>query len=67
MGARNSTKTALTYIANDIFCDLDKRGSVFLVLLDLSAVVDTIDHQLFLSRLEKRVRLGGQVLGWVGS
>ena len=63
----HSTETALTFVANDILNSLDKRNSVFLVLLDLSAAFDTVDHQLLLSRLKNRVRLGGQVLDWVVS
>ena len=55
---------ALTYISNDILCSLDIRDSVFVVLLDLSTAFDTVDHKLLLSRLEHRVRLGGQALDW---
>ena len=63
----HSTETALTYISNDILCALDKRDSVFVVLLYLSTEFDTVDHKLLLSRLEHRVRLRGKVLDWTNS
>ena len=47
----HSTETALIKVTNDILRALDKRQCVFLVLLDLSAAFDTIDHQVFLSQL----------------
>ncbi len=59
-------ETALTYVANNILCALDWWDSVF-VVLDLSAVFNTVDHKLLLSRLGDRVRLGGQVLDWATS
>ena len=63
----HSTETALTYVTNNILNSLDRRNSVFLVLLDLSAAFDTVDHKKLLEILEKRVRLGIQVLDWVVS
>ena len=56
-------EAALTYVSNDILHALDRGVSVFVVLLDLSSVFDTVDHKLLLSRLEDRVRLSGPVLG----
>ena len=40
---------------------------MFLVLLDLSTVYDTVNHKLLLSRLEDRVELNGQVWDWATS
>ena len=61
------TDTALTYVANDILCALDRRESVFLVLLDLSTAFDAVDHKLLLTRLEDRVGHSGQVQDWATS
>jgi len=38
-----------------------------MVLLDLSAAFDTIDHQVFLQRLEMEYGITGDVAGWMGS
>ena len=40
---------------------------VILVLLDLSAAFDTVNHDLLLSRLEKRFGITGTVLNWFKS
>ena len=42
----HSTETALLYIQNDILNSIDQNKVVLLVLLDLSAAFDTIDHEL---------------------
>ena len=43
---------------------LDQRKSVLLFALDLSAAFDTVDHDILLKRLEKRVGIKGQCLSW---
>ena len=47
----HSTETALLKVHNDICLSLDSGKSVILVLLDLSAAFDTIDHTILLNRL----------------
>ena len=49
-GFRNfhSTETAITRVVNDILLALDKNTSSMLVLLDLNAAFDTIDHSILL-------------------
>ena len=46
---------------------LDHRQCVYLVLLDLSAAFDTIDHRVFLSRLQEDYGVGGDVTDWLAS
>ena len=41
---------------------LDSNQVVLMVLLDLSAAFDTIDHQIFVSRLFKRIGVRSTVL-----
>ena len=54
----HSTETVLTSVTNNILTALDRRQAVLLVLLDLSAAFDTVDHSVLLRRLE--VRVGSQ-------
>ena len=63
----HSTETASVKVQNDILLALDNRSSVILLLLDLSAAFDTVDHQILLSRLEKRFGFKGKVLEWFSS
>ena len=39
-----STETALIHVKNDIMMSTDQSKAVVLVLLDLSAAFDTVDH-----------------------
>ena len=65
--ANHSTETALVKVFSDILCAMDKGQCVLLVLLDLSAAFDTIDHELMLSRLEGLFGIKGDALAWVKS
>ena len=63
----HSTETAVVKVTNDILRALDHRQCVYLVLLDLSAAFDTIDHRVFLSRLQEDSRVEGDVADWMES
>ena len=65
--AHHSTETALIRIQNDILGDLDDRRGVVLVLLDLSAAFDTIDHSVLKSRLKHRIGVTDIALKWFES
>ena len=53
---------ALLKIFNDLLLTVDSGSSAALVLLDLTAAFDTVDHQILLSRLELCVGITGNVL-----
>ena len=64
---KHSTETALVKIQNDILLHLDSGKGVILVLLDLSAAFDTIDHTILMSRLQSRIGITGPALDWFHS
>ena len=45
----------------------DKRTNVILLLLDLSAAFDTINHKLLLQKLKHMYGIKGAVLSWITS
>ena len=63
----HSTETALIRVYNDIALSIDSRKSVVLVLLDLSAAFDTVDHFFLLSRLSARFGISDHALNWLRS
>ena len=48
----HSTETASLRVQNDILQAVDSRGGAILVLLDLSAAFDTIDHEKLIRTLD---------------
>ena len=50
----HSTERALIHVYNDTAIALDQKRSVILLLLDLSAALDTVYHSILLSRLSDR-------------
>jgi len=62
-----STETALLRVQNDILAAIDQGMCVGLVMLDLSAAFDTIDHQTLLLRLKHRLGISGSCLAWIKS
>ena len=63
----HSTETALVKVQNDILTSIDQHGVVILVMLDLSAAFDTIDHDILFSRMENTLGITGQALAWFKS
>ena len=63
----HSTETALLKILNDTRCNLDNHKLTVLVLLDLTAAFDTVDHHILLNRLRNLVGLSGTVFNWFAS
>ena len=65
--ACHSTETALLRVKNDLCRSVDGHGAAALVMLDLSAAFDTIDHGIILKRLEERFGITGDALLWISS
>ena len=63
----HSTKTALLKVQNDILMNLDSQRVTLLVLLDLSAAFDTVDHGVLLNRLNTSFGVRGSALQWFTS
>ena len=60
--AGHSTETALLKVQNDILLAMDRQHVILLVLLDLSAAFDTVDHRVLLRRLEVTYGITGTAL-----
>ena len=63
----HSTETALVKVFNDIVLDVDRNRTVILLLLDLSAAFDTVDHTILIERLANRFGLCDLALAWFKS
>ena len=63
----HSTESALLGVHNDVLCALDDGRCVMLVLLDLSAACDTVDHGILLSRLSQCIGVQGSAYTWFES
>ena len=63
----HSTETALLRVQNDLPQAVDNEGGAILVLLDLSAAFDTVDHQKLLNLLNQSFGIRGVALKWFES
>ena len=64
----HSTETALLRVVNDILFNMNRKHVSLLVLLDLSAAFDTVDHHtILLNRLEISFGVTGSALDWISS
>ena len=59
---RHSTETALLKVQSDILTALDSGSGAVLLMLDLSAAFETIDHGILLSRLNSLHGINGDAL-----
>ena len=60
----HSAESALLRVSNDILRAIDDNSTVLLLLLDLSAAFDTVDHEILLDRLHNRFEIKDTALAW---
>ena len=63
----HSTETTLLGIHNDLILAMDRGEVTSLILLDLSAAFDTVDHSILLHRLQHWFGVHGTSLDWFSS
>ena len=61
------TESSLLRVHNNVLCALDDGMCVMLLLLDLSAAFDTVDHGILLSRLSQCTGVQGSACIWFES
>ena len=64
---QHSTETALACVHNDISRALDDQKAVLLLMLDLSAAFDTVDHEIMLHRLRNDFGVTATAHRWYSS
>ncbi len=67
VGQSHSTETALLRVSNDLMMSSEAGNCSILVLLDLSAAFDTVDHCILLERLREWAGVSGSALNWFAS
>ena len=63
----HSTETVLLRISDNVLRARDNKKCALLVLLDMSAAFDTVDHSILLSRVDTRLGNTGTALSWFRS
>ena len=63
----HSTETAVAIVVDDIRRAIDKGEVCALVLLDMSAAFDTVDHTVLIEVLQKRYGVKSTALSWMTS
>ena len=63
-GKLHSTETALVSVHGDILRAIDDNKCILLIMFDLSAAFDTVDHKILLRRLSCRLGISGSALQW---
>ena len=63
----HSTESALLNVENDVLLNIKKGRVTALILLDLSAAFDTIDHLTLINHLSSWYGISGTALDWFTS
>ena len=63
----HSCETLLLKLVDDILVAVDQKFGVVVLLVDLSAAFDTVDHRLLLNVLQFKYHITGSALSWLKS
>ena len=63
----HSTETLLLRVVNDLLIASEENKATFVMLLDLSAAFDTVDHNVLINILENEIGITGSALKWFRS
>jgi hypothetical protein len=63
----HSTETLLIRVVNDLLIASEENKATVVMLLDLSAAFDTVDHNVLIRILEKEIGITGNALKWFKS
>jgi hypothetical protein len=63
----HSTETATLHVISELLDAVDRGDYAALVLLDLTAAFDTVDHDILLERLRRSFGIKDKVLSWFAS
>ena len=63
----HSTETLLVKLTNDLLIASDEKSATVVMLLDLSAAFDTVDHDVLLKILKYEIGVKGTALAWFTS
>ena len=63
----HSTETALLKITNDLLCAMDKSRCSILVMLDQSALFDTVNQDILMQRFQSTYGITGSAHAWLDS
>ena len=65
--AHHSCETAILQLSNDILWGMESQSVISLVVIDLSAAFDTVDHDILLDILKCKFGIEGKALKWFDS
>lgn len=63
----HSCETLLIRMSDDLIKRISDNQTTMIILLDLSAAFDTIDHEILLQKLQDDYNIGGTPLKWIFS
>ena len=63
----HSCETLLLKLIDDILVAVDQKFGVVVMIIDLSAAFDTVDHSILLNILQFKYRISGSALNWLKS